>query len=149
MAYASVKYDWHQVERMTLDPDELSMIEIGQRDFDSAVLQSSQPVIVVFWAPWSRPCRVLEPVLREVAAECGGRLKLAKVNADDHPDLSMWYEIESVPTLLFFSEGHLRARIIGTASKEAIRGKWQAMLPGGGSVLLSPDAGEGNPSKAP
>jgi thioredoxin 1 len=92
-------------------------------NFNSEVLDSKQPVLVEFWAPWSRPCQVLDPVLLEVASTWAGKVKLVKVNADDCLDLSLWYDIQSVPTLLYFVRGNPCLRIVGTASKQAILAK--------------------------
>ncbi len=96
---------------------------VTQAEFASAVLQSSKPVLVVFLAPWSRPCQVLEATLNDVLPACDGRVEIVKINADDQPDLSLWYDIQSVPTLLYFVAGRLQAKVIGTASKEAILAK--------------------------
>jgi thioredoxin 1 len=98
-------------------------IDIAAKNFKTEVLESTQPVLVEFWAPWSRPCQVLDSVLRELASVCAGKVKVAKVNADDSLDLSLWYEIQSVPTLLYFVQGKPRVRIVGTATKEAILAK--------------------------
>src|SRR5208282_2194165 len=94
-------------------------------DFKAEVLESTQPVLVEFWAPWSRPCQVLDSVLRELAGDSAGKVKVVKVNADDSLDLSLWYEIQSVPTLLYFVKGKPCVRIVGTATKEAILAKLQ------------------------
>jgi thioredoxin 1 len=107
------------------------MIEVAQDNFESEVLRSEQPVIVAFCAPWSRPCQIFESTLDEVAATCAGRVKVVKVNADDNPDLSMWYEIQSIPTLLYFTAGNPHAKIVGIASKEAILSKLQSVCHGG------------------
>jgi thioredoxin 1 len=96
------------------------ILEINGPEFDREVLSCQLPVLVNFWADWSQPCRRLGPVLEEVAAGCDGRVKVVKVNADDNPQLGMNYWIESIPTVLCFINGQERARIVGTASKEAI-----------------------------
>ena len=103
-------------------------VEIRAADFQSAVLAAKLPVLAVFTAAWSQPCKILSATLAEVAAACAGRVKVVWLNADDCPDLGLWYEIESVPTLLFFSDGALRARIVGTASKTAILEKLKDAL---------------------
>ena len=95
-------------------------------NFDSEVLQSKQPVLVAFSALWSRPCTILAPVLDEIASECAGKLKVVRVNADTSLDLSLWYDVQSIPTLLYFVSGSVRAKIIGTASKEAILSKLES-----------------------
>ncbi len=98
-------------------------LQVAESNFAAEVLQSREPVLVNFWAPWSRPCQILDQVLKEFAATWAGRTKVVKVNADDSLDLSLTYDIQSIPTLLYFIEGHPRVRIVGTASKEAILAK--------------------------
>ena len=92
-------------------------------EFKAEVLESKLPVLVEFWAAWSKPCQILDSVVQDVAAPCAGKIKVVKVNADDSLDLSLWYDIHSVPTLLYFAQGTPRFRIVGTASKEAILAK--------------------------
>ena len=103
-------------------------IQIGTADFETEVLRSRKVVVVAFVTPWSRPCQVLNALLDEAAVLGAGRMKIVKINADDNPDLSMWYEIQSVPTLLYFYEGALHARVVGTATKEAILAKVRSIL---------------------
>ncbi len=100
-----------------------ALLVIAAADFKAEVLESNQPVLVEFWAPWSRPCQILDSVLRELASACAGKVKVVKVNADDSLDLSLWYDIQSVPTLLYFVRGNPGLRIVGTATKEAILAK--------------------------
>ena len=109
-----------------MNADKAQIVEIDESNFESEVLRSKQPVLVAFQAPWSRPCRILDSTLDEVVTACAGGVKVVKVNADNNPDLSMWYEIQSIPTLLYFFGGIIRARVVGTASKEAILAKLQA-----------------------
>src|SRR5216117_3194767 len=92
---------------------------------------------------WSRPCQILDSVLEEVAATCAGREKVVRINADNNPDLSLVWNIQSIPTLLYFVDGNLRARIVGTASKEAILSKLRSVT-GGDSKALTPDANNEN-----
>lgn len=107
----------------------LNLRIVGQADFASAILQSGKPVLAVFIAPWSRPCQVLEATLKEVVSACEGRVEVVKINADDQPDLSLWYDIQSIPTLLYFVAGRVQARVVGTASKEAILAKLNLLKP--------------------
>ncbi len=103
-----------------------AILDLGEANFEPEILKSEIPALVLFWAPWSRPCVLLKRVVEEVAADCAGKVKVARVNADDNPDLGLLYAIQSIPTLLFFAEGNVRARIVGTASKEAILAKMKA-----------------------
>ena len=108
---------------MNPSQDKAAIRFVGQTDFASEVLQSDKPVLAVFIAPWSRPCQVLEATLNEVVPACDGRVEVVRINADDQPDLSLWYDIQSVPTLLFFVAGRVQTKLVGTASKEAILAK--------------------------
>ena len=99
---------------------EVQIVEIGEANFFSEVVQSKVPVLVGFLAPWSQPFQVLRPVLDEVVTACPGNVKVAWVNTDDNPNLSRWYRIKFTPTLLYFVDGRPRARVVGTASKEGI-----------------------------
>jgi thioredoxin 1 len=113
--------------------------EINQPEFEAEVLKSQQPVLVSFWAGWSQPCRVLGPTLDKVAARCEGRVKVVKVNADDNFDLGLWYDIQFIPTLLYFINGSERARIVGTASTEAILARLQSASPDGDFTVFLPE----------
>ncbi len=129
---------------MNSKPDKPLARDIGAAEFESEVLRSSLPVVAAFWAPWSRPCQILNTLIEDVAATSVGSLKVVKVNADDNPDLSIWYEVQSVPTLLYFIDGTLRAKLVGTASKEAILSKLQSVLHPSDSASLAAGAGEGS-----
>lgn len=113
-------------ENMNGSANHSKPVQIDALNFDSEVLQAKQPVLVAFLASWSRPCAVLAPVLDEIASECAGKLKVVRVNADTNLDLSLWYDVQSVPSLLYFVAGDLRAKIIGTATKEAILSKLES-----------------------
>ncbi len=111
-----------------MNPHQSVTVQASEQDFQDEVLNSPQPVLVEFWAPWSRPCQVLSPVLEEVAESLAGKGKVVKVNTDDSLDLSLWYDIQSIPTMIFFTGGRPRLRIVGTASKEAILAKLRPFL---------------------
>jgi thioredoxin 1 len=108
---------------MNKKPDTPHLLKVGKANFEPEVLRSNRPVLVAFLTPWSRACSVLTFVLDKVIMACGGSVKFVTINADDEPDLSLWYGIRSVPTLLYFVDGVIRAKIVGTASKEAILAK--------------------------
>jgi thioredoxin 1 len=101
--------------------------EINESEFEREVLRSTVPVLVGFLAEWSQACRLVEPVLEEVAEECNGSVRILRVNVDDNPDLGTWYGIQSVPTLSYFVNGTTCAKIIGTASARAILAKLKSV----------------------
>ena len=96
-------------------------------NFKAEVLASELPVLVEFWTAWSRPCQLLDYVLRELAGDWREKVKFVKVNADDSLDLSLSYDIQSVPTLLCFVAGRPSFRIVGTATREALEAKIKSL----------------------
>ena len=102
-------------------------IEIDEINFETVVLRSAQPVLVDFWAPWCGPCRMLAPVLDEVAGEVMGKAKIGKVNVDENPDLAMRFGVQSIPTLLYFVNGEVQDQSVGAPSKPAILNKLESL----------------------
>jgi thioredoxin len=102
-------------------------IEINQQNFEKEVLQSNQPVLVDFWAEWCGPCKVLAPVLDEIAVAQANPVKVAKVNVDDNPELAARFGIQSIPTLLYFAGGELRDKTIGALGKRTILSKLEKL----------------------
>ena len=104
--------------------------EINEPEFEMEVLRSTQPVLVGFLTGLSKPCQLVEPVLDEVAQACNGNAKIFKVNVDDNPDLGTIYGVQSIPMLIFFFNGMVRAKIVGMASPKAILAKLQPLTQG-------------------
>ena len=94
-----------------------TVTHVGDADFDAAVLQSGEPVLVDFWAEWCGPCKMISPVLDELAETYGGKLKVAKVNVDENRATAIKYHVRSIPMLLLFKDGQIQATQIGAVGK--------------------------------
>jgi thioredoxin 1 len=95
-------------------------ININEASFERAVLQSPVPTVVDFWASWCGPCKMIAPVLDEIARESEGRFRITKVNIDEEPALMQRFGVRAVPTLLFFHKGELKQQLVGSHPKKAI-----------------------------
>jgi len=103
-----------------------TVTKLNQGEFAAAVLNASEPVVVDFWAEWCGPCKMLGPVLDQIASETEG-VKIVKVNVDDNPDLASQYRVSAIPTLLYFSKGEVKEQSVGAVSKKAILSKIEAL----------------------
>ncbi len=97
-------------------------------NFQNEILSSSLPVLVDFWAPWCAPCRMIAPVVAEIANEYAGRLKVARLNVDENQEISARYGVMSIPTLALFKGGVVVDQVVGAVPKRAITTKVDALL---------------------
>ena len=102
-------------------------ITLNESNFDRELTQDDKPMIVDFWAEWCGPCKLIAPMLDEIAREKAGAFKVAKVNVDDNQSLSLKYNIRAIPALLFFKNGQLRDQVIGMTSKKDLLSRLEAL----------------------
>jgi len=95
--------------------------ELSDQNFETEVLQSAQPFLVDFWAPWCGPCRMIAPVIEELASENTGGLKVGKVNIDDSPNTASTYGVSSIPTIMIFKGGEVVDRFVGVQPKKRLQ----------------------------
>lgn len=96
-------------------------IEVNESNFSQEVLSSDKPVLVDFWATWCGPCKMLAPVIDEIAREYEGKVKVVKVNTDANMSLSSQYQISSIPCLILFKDGNIVQRVVGFRPKNDIK----------------------------
>jgi thioredoxin 1 len=99
----------------------MAVAELDDSNFDSEVLQASGPVLVDFWAPWCGPCRMIAPIVEELAGEYSGSVKFARLNVDVAPEAAQSYGISSIPTLMLFKDGEVVERFVGVQPKARLQ----------------------------
>ncbi len=101
---------------------------LSDATFDEHVKAADTPVLVDFWAEWCGPCKMIAPVLEEISEEQAGKISVAKLNIDDNLDITRRYEVMSIPTMILFSEGEIKARIVGARGKAQLLQELEAYL---------------------
>jgi thioredoxin 1 len=99
---------------------QMATVKIDKNNFQADVLQAAEPVVVDFWAEWCGPCKMIAPALDEIASEMGGKVKIAKVNIDENPELAAQFGVRSIPTLMIFKGGEVADMKVGAAPKTAL-----------------------------
>ena len=100
--------------------EQIADLVITEQNFEEEVLRAKQPVLVDFWATWCGPCRMLAPVIEEIANEYEGKVKVGKVNVDDERELALQFGVNSIPTVMVFQNGEIKATSVGYRPKEEI-----------------------------
>jgi thioredoxin 1 len=103
-----------------------NVFEFTDANFDAEIAAATTPVLVDFWAPWCGPCRMIAPLIDEIADEKNGSVKVGKVNVDDNPEVAAKFRIQAIPTLLIFNKGEKKDQITGLTSKNDIVAKLEA-----------------------
>ncbi|ALJ56636.1 Thioredoxin-1 [Candidatus Xiphinematobacter sp. Idaho Grape] len=104
------------------------VVTITESNFESLVIQEALPVLVDFWAPWCGPCRMLEPIISQIALQVQGKAVIGKVNIDENPRVAERFHIQAVPQIFFFRKGEVRDRSVGYISKAALLSKLDAVI---------------------
>jgi len=105
-----------------------NVVTLSPANFEAEVVRSPIPVLVDFWAEWCGPCRMIAPVLDQIADENVGKVKVAKVNVDENPDLATRFNIRAIPTLLIFQNGEVKEQMVGLLSKKDLQKKLDACV---------------------
>ena len=105
-----------------------ALTEVTDATFEQEVTQSDRPVVVDFWAPWCGPCRVIGPILEDMAAQHGERVTFTKLNVDDNPQVAGRFNVLSIPTVILFENGEPQETVIGARSKSHYESAWERWL---------------------
>jgi thioredoxin 1 len=105
-----------------------SITEVTDSNFQAEVIESEVPVLVDFWAPWCGPCRMVAPVLEEIAQEKGDALRIVKLNTDENQQTAMAYQVLSIPTLILFKNGEIAKKVVGAYPKRKLEAELEPAL---------------------
>jgi len=106
----------------------MALVKITDDNFEEEVLKSDKPVLIDFWATWCGPCRIIAPIVEEMATEYEGKAKIGKLDVDSNQQTSIKYGVRSIPTLLLFNDGELKETIIGAVPKAQLVNKLESVL---------------------
>ena len=102
-------------------------VEITDTNFETEVLEASNTVVLDFWAEWCGPCKMIGPILEELATEMGDQIKVGKINVDEHRGVPQRFQIQAIPTLLIFKNGEVVDRVVGVETKDNLVSKLEAL----------------------
>lgn len=105
-----------------------NVIELTDADFDQVIHNSDMPVLVDFWAPWCGPCKMMAPIIKEVAGEYASKAKVGKLNTDEARDSAMEFGISAIPTIILFKNGQVQKKWVGLTSKKELIGAIEELL---------------------
>jgi len=108
--------------------DHSKSLTLTDENFQTEVIASTTPVLVDIWAPWCGPCRIVSPIVEEIAASFAERAKVGKLNIDDYGEIATQYGVQAIPTLLFFKDGVVVDRVVGVAAQKVLAEKLNALL---------------------
>jgi thioredoxin 1 len=124
--YSSVRAT--KKEQQTVADQAAAPVHVSSEEFDTVILGSQLPAVVDFWAEWCGPCRAIAPAVSQLAAEYEGRVLVAKLNADECPEVLMRYGIQGIPTLIYFKDGQEAGRVVGLTGYATLKSKLEKLL---------------------